>query len=80
MYSLTEFQFINALLKEERVNVGHKLTSCTSVLEVVEVRSLSGDPRLKGRGLIIVDTPGFDDTYEEDDKILKRIAEWLEKA
>ena len=31
---------------------------------------------LHGR-VVIVDTPGFDNTYEEDVEILRRIAVWL---
>lgn len=29
------------------------------------------------RRLILVDTPGFDDTYIDDAEVLRRIAVWL---
>jgi predicted GTPase len=35
-------------------------------------------PELRGYRLVLLDTPGFDDTHEEDVEILKRIAKWLE--
>ncbi|KDR82113.1 hypothetical protein GALMADRAFT_135478 [Galerina marginata CBS 339.88] len=69
--------FINYLLGENQMRVGHQLTSCTSDLEVGYV-NLSGE--FQGSRLVIVDTPGFDDTYEGDTVILRRIAEWLEKS
>ncbi|KDR82129.1 hypothetical protein GALMADRAFT_240652 [Galerina marginata CBS 339.88] len=72
--------FINALLQDERLSVGHYLTSCTSELQVVEIESFPGNPPFNGRNLILVDTPGFNDTYEDDEKILHQIAEWLERA
>lgn len=28
--------------------------------------------------MVLLDTPGFDDTHEEDVEILKRIARWLQ--
>jgi hypothetical protein len=53
--------------------VGHDLSSCTSTLQYAVV-----DPSpLEGHRVIIVDTPGFDDTYEDDVEILRRIAVWL---
>jgi hypothetical protein len=53
--------------------VGHDLTSCTSTLQYAIV---DPSPR-KGHRVIIVDTPGFDNTYEDDEEILRRIAVWL---
>ena len=29
------------------------------------------------RRIVLVDTPGFDDTYADDGEILRRIAVWL---
>jgi len=29
--------------------------------------------------VVLVDTPGFDDTYKSDMEILRKIAEWLKK-
>jgi hypothetical protein len=37
-------------------------------------------PALKGYRLVLLDTPGFDDTHKEDVEILERIAKWLEAS
>ncbi|KAF8959518.1 P-loop containing nucleoside triphosphate hydrolase protein [Flammula alnicola] len=65
--------FINTLLGGTVVTVGHELNSCTAKLEPVIVPS---PPGTAGR-LVIVDTPGFDDTYVDDSEILRRISVWL---
>jgi hypothetical protein len=58
--------------------VGHDLKSCTSSLQHAFIGlDFEGRPELKGRRIVIVDTPGFDDTYTEDQEILRRIAVWL---
>jgi hypothetical protein len=59
--------------------VGHDTLSCTSKLiaATVDSSNLSAQPSLSGRRVVLVDTPGFDDTYHDDSEILKRIAEWL---
>jgi len=59
------------------MKVGHMLTSCTAHLEPVVVNPGDKYPSLKNNRVIIVDTPGFDDTYVGDVEILKRIATWL---
>ncbi|KAL9709889.1 hypothetical protein Ac2012v2_006946 [Leucoagaricus gongylophorus] len=53
-------------------SVGHSLQSHTS--EVKAVRVLFSD----GISLVLVDTPGFDDTNKSDLDILKIIAKWFE--
>ena len=55
--------------------VGHDIFSCTSKLQYAIIDN--PPPRIKGHRVIIVDTPGFDDTYEDDVEILRRIAVWL---
>lgn len=35
--------------------------------------------KIEGRSIVLVDTPGFDDTLESDMVILARIAAYLEK-
>ena len=52
--------------------VGHDILSCTSDIQYAFL-----DKPFKGRRVIIVDTPGFDVTYEDDVEILRRIAVWL---
>ena len=59
------------------MTVGHMLTSCTAHLEPVVVDPGQRFPSLKNYRVIIVDTPGFDDTFVGDVEILKRIATWL---
>ena len=56
--------------------VGHDLSSCTSTLQYAIVDNPS-TRKFEGRRVIIVDTPGFDDTYEDGVEILRRIADWL---
>ena len=56
------------------MRVGHGIFSSTSTLQYAIIDNPS--PR-KGHRVIIVDTPGFDDTYEDDVEILRRIAVWL---
>jgi hypothetical protein len=59
------------------MTVGHGITSCTSKLEYAIVDPIPNHPALSGHRLVIVDTPGFDDTYEDDLEILRRISVWL---
>jgi len=65
--------FINKLLGENVMLVGHDIFPCTSTLEYAII---DNPPPWKGRRVIIVDTPGFD-AYEDDVEILRRIAVWL---
>ena len=58
------------------MNVGHEIMSCTSALQYAIVDNPS-TRKLGNRRVIIVDTPGFDDTYQDDVEILRRIAVWL---
>jgi hypothetical protein len=32
---------------------------------------------LKGTNFILIDTPGFNDTYRSDEEVFKTIADWL---
>ncbi|KAG5651162.1 hypothetical protein H0H81_009654 [Sphagnurus paluster] len=68
--------FVNALLGEgskEQAKVGHELQSETAHLQHYVIPY----PGLPDRRVIVVDTPGFDDTTEDDREILRRIAVWL---
>jgi len=60
------------------MRVGHDLSSCTSDLQyaVINIPNRSR-LKLKDHRIVIVDTPGFDNTYTEDADILRRIAVWL---
>ncbi|KAI6013519.1 hypothetical protein EDC04DRAFT_2579352, partial [Pisolithus marmoratus] len=53
--------------------VGHALTSHTS--EIKSTRCM-----IKGSNVVLVDTPGFDDTSKSDLEILESISEWLSKT
>lgn len=56
--------------------VGDDYESCTQ-----QVRAYGCiHPDGSGRNVIIVDTPGFDDTYRFDIDVLKDLAKWLEKT
>ncbi|GLB39679.1 putative 50S ribosome-binding GTPase [Lyophyllum shimeji] len=75
--------FINILFGESLMDVGHGLTSCTTQLKygVIDLATVPGYRHLGLQGrLVVVDTPGFDDTYDGDVDILRRIADWLEKS
>ena len=81
-YKLTyEKKFINFLLGEERVKVGHGMDSCSAHVEAVVIEPGDRFPGLNNYRVIILDTPGFDDTsLGSDTKILQRIADWVATA
>jgi len=59
------------------MRVGHGTTSCTANLQPVVIDPGDRFPSLKNYRVVMVDTPGFDDTFTSDVEILKRIAAWL---
>ena len=71
-------QFINYIAGQEVTTVGHDLESCTAALLPVVINSDSKRDLLKDRRLVLVDTPGFGDTYVDDADILREIGSWLE--
>ena len=54
------------MLTENDTIVGHDLESCTTELSMVKIDDI-----------VLVDTPGFDDTNKTDREILSMIADWL---
>jgi len=60
------------------MKVGGDTTSCTTkpcpAYVDIPIPRLA---KLEGHRLVLLDTPGFDDTFVEDVAILKGIAEWL---
>ncbi|EDR05776.1 uncharacterized protein LACBIDRAFT_302491 [Laccaria bicolor S238N-H82] len=68
--------FINSYFGQDKAQVGHDLKSCTATLQPF-INDLPPDESGKPRRLVLVDTPGFDDTNEADSEILRRIAVWL---
>ena len=67
-------QFIGLISGDTSVHVGHGLESETSEIQVVRFV----DPKSRRR-VVIVDTPGFDDSRrgDNDTDILKKIAKFL---
>ena len=59
------------------MKVGHATTSCTANLQPVVLDPGEKFPSLKNYRVVMVDTPGFDDTFVGDVEILRRIADWL---
>ena len=63
-------QFIN-LASSSNLRVGMKLGSCTAEVQ------LADEFTLDERRVILIDTPGFDDTSKSDTDVLKMIAAFL---
>ncbi|KAH6879631.1 P-loop containing nucleoside triphosphate hydrolase protein [Coprinopsis sp. MPI-PUGE-AT-0042] len=75
--------FIKEYTQNDNVTVGHHLQSCTRDVTWYEAaipKNVPPNPTLQNRRLILVDTPGFDDTFSDDSDILRRISAWLAKA
>jgi len=53
------------------------MSTCTTQIEYAIVDPLSR--RNRGYRMVIVDTPGFDDSSKSDSEVLKEIASWLQK-
>ncbi|GLB39700.1 putative 50S ribosome-binding GTPase [Lyophyllum shimeji] len=68
--------FINRVADKDVATVGHNLKSQTAQLQHV-VLAYPNDPT---RRIVLVDTPGFDDTYVPDSEILRRIGVWLARS
>ena len=70
-------------MNQPTMEIGHNLESCTSKLKhivlppnaVGNILKVGEDGKLPR--VILLDTPGFDDTYVDDVEILRRIAVWL---
>jgi len=62
--------FIN-LASRSNLRVGMDLESCTPEVQ------LANEFTLDGRRVLLIDTPGFDDTVKSDTEILKNIASFL---
>ena len=65
-------QFIRCASGHETQGIGHTLKSFTS-----EVHAFRFWDQESGRYVVLVDTPGFDDTYKSDLDILNMISDWL---
>ncbi|KAG6811107.1 hypothetical protein H0H92_008954 [Tricholoma furcatifolium] len=67
---------VNTVAGRPVVAVGHNLRSETAQLHPV----ILPHPTNPARRIVLVDTPGFDDTYVADSEILRRIATWLAQS
>ncbi|KAG6382119.1 P-loop containing nucleoside triphosphate hydrolase protein [Boletus reticuloceps] len=55
--------------------IGHGLISCTK-----DVRAIRFVDQESGRRVVLVDTPGFNDTFKSDIDILDMISDWLNSS
>jgi len=62
------------------MRVGRGLQSCTIDLAFGSIEKIEGHPLLQEYRIVLIDTPGFDDTYKTDFAILSKIATWLENS
>lgn len=67
--------FIDRAVGRPDINAGHDLTSCTKEVRAVRYPHTDGT-----RNIVLVDTPGFDDTFMTDVQVLQRIADWLKST
>lgn len=65
-------------MNQEDAESGRVRHSLESVTIPVEATRVLGHPSFGDR-IILLDTPGFDDTYKPDKKILEEISGWLKK-
>ncbi|KAJ7587390.1 P-loop containing nucleoside triphosphate hydrolase protein [Mycena floridula] len=65
--------FINKILEKNAAPTSARLEPCTRSVAAFSIPGASPSD-----SFILVDTPGVNDTWNEDTKILKRIIEWLE--
>ena len=59
------------MASQSDLRVGMNLESCTAEVQLADTFILDGQP------VILIDTPGFDDTNKSDTDILKLIAAFL---
>ena len=66
-------QFIN-IASHSNLRVGASLESCTDEVQ------LADEFTLEGRRVVLIDTPGFDDSTKSDTDVLRMIADFLTKT
>ncbi|KAF9450925.1 hypothetical protein P691DRAFT_773578 [Macrolepiota fuliginosa MF-IS2] len=66
--------FLSTAVGEDK-GIGHSLESRTNEISAVRVQVPGED-----FGLVLVDTPSFDDTYMSEHQTLELISDWLERA
>jgi predicted GTPase len=68
-------KIIDTLTNQPGKRSGSHLESFTT-----EVRAVRMNHPVHGKRLVLVDTPGFDDTNKSDMEILKMVSSWLQKV
>ncbi len=67
-------QFVKHAVRAE-VKTGDKLTSRTQEIQVIRCHNPA-----QNSDVLLVDTPGFDDTLKADAEILEQIVRWLKET
>ncbi|KAI6117056.1 P-loop containing nucleoside triphosphate hydrolase protein, partial [Pisolithus croceorrhizus] len=62
--------FVDSITNDNREGVGHDLTSFTSDVKATKLK-------FKEFSVVLLDTPGFNDTKKSDLDILNLISDWL---
>ncbi|KAF8055867.1 P-loop containing nucleoside triphosphate hydrolase protein [Lyophyllum atratum] len=65
--------FVNKLMNNTVASVGDDLESHTTHIQPFDFAHPTGR-------IVVIDTPGFDNTYVDDQEILRRIADWLARS
>jgi hypothetical protein len=73
-------KFINEFLGKKVMEVNHGLHSCTQEVESIKITLPEDHEHWPNRRLVLVDTPGFDDTERGEPEILRKISVWLASA
>ena len=73
---LPGLKIIDILTNQPGRRAGSRLGSCTTEIRAVRVFNHP----VYGNRLVLVDTPGFDNTTKSDMEILQMISNWLEKT
>ncbi|KAJ2916931.1 hypothetical protein MD484_g3523, partial [Candolleomyces efflorescens] len=75
---LNGLRFINLLCGHNGLmEVSHGLRSCTEEIGVATLMLPPTHPLFPNRRLVLVDTPGFNDTHKGESEILRKISVWL---
>jgi GTPase Era involved in 16S rRNA processing len=75
LLSQPSVQFVAAATNQGHDAISHGLRSITTNIRTIRVTHPTD-----GHGVVFVDTPGFDDTYQTDTETLSQIADWLIKT
>ena len=74
---------MNYITKVPSAKVGHELESCTGSPQPYPIpradfsSSLRGTLPAKLKRLVVVDNPGFEDTYKSDAQIMHSFIQWF---